>query len=202
MNTTAFDKTIVDKIKSEGHCPICTILREHEFDTLCQLQYEVTRDEQVRRAISIEGGFCEFHFRQFRRVANSMTNALLLLELVQQYAETGGGLPVACRLCRDLNLLEDGLVRTLARLLGTDEFREVYAAGRGVCIKHMHHVQSLDIPPALKNWIAGKQLEQMKGFVEGLKELATTPYYDTRSEVRSYTALTIEKFVGRKALGL
>jgi hypothetical protein len=202
MSTTTFDQTIIDTIKTEPRCPICALVRENEFNMLCQLQYDVTRDRQTRVELSAEGGFCEFHFRQFRKLANSKTNALLLLELIRRYCENNGATPVTCRVCTAVESFEETLVNTLADMLDTEAFRNVYAASGGVCIKHMHDVQARDISESARFWIAERQIEQMKRAVAGLEELATVPYYDTAFSVRGHVIQIVEKFAGRRTLGL
>jgi len=68
---TAHEEQIFNKMREVRRCPVCALLEDLEFEILCQFQYDLTRNEGVRTAIAKAGEFCDFHFLQFRKLANS-----------------------------------------------------------------------------------------------------------------------------------
>jgi len=62
MSTTGYKEEILRKLAEELRCPVCGLLQDFEFELLRHLQYDVTYDESVRRAVATEGGLCDFHY--------------------------------------------------------------------------------------------------------------------------------------------
>jgi hypothetical protein len=206
---TAFKKLLLSKMKRESRCPICVLVQEEEFSLLSRLQYDVSQNERVRTLIARNGGFCDFHFRQFRKIANNRTNALLLLSFIETYRKGAQrsrriGFPkhVHCRLCKTLEGYEKKLEVIIARVLNVESDRKLYSKSSGLCFLHEQAVERLLHSSAVRQWLKETKLQQMLRKIPMLEHLATKSYYDTSAVERGTIACAVETFVGRKAIGL
>ena len=198
----AYEDVLQRTIQFEARCPLCFIMEDREFEIISHLQYTVTQDDEVRRSIAHEGGFCDFHFRQFRKIANSETNALLLITMVNEYVRQRSATSTTCRICADIARLEKGLLDDLARLLHLVTFRQLFAESGGVCLGHLSSLQERCKPDALAMWLGETQIRQMERLMPDLVAMRTLSYFDATHSQRSCIVRVVEKYVGRKALGL
>jgi len=197
-----YDDLLHRTVQSEARCPLCVLMEDREFEVISQLQYTVTRDEAVRRSIAHEGGFCDFHFRQFRKIANSETNAILLITMVNEYVRHRWATNITCRICADIARLEKGLLDDLARLLHLVAFRHLFAESGGVCLGHLSSLQERCKSDELAMWLGETQIRQMERLMPDLVAMRTLSYFDATHSQRSCIVRVVEKYVGRKALGL
>jgi len=195
---TEHEQRILDKMEHSLYCPLCSLLDDTEFDLMARLQYDVTTQREVREAVAEEGGFCDYHFRQFRRIANAKTNAFLLMAMVNRYSQLETQFVVRCRFCGRLNEYERQLTEAICHLLGESSFQARYSDHRGMCKYHLRSVEALVSDEAIRAWLAGMHREQMQRELPFLEELATNSYYDTSRLARGSIPRTIEKFVGRR----
>lgn len=195
------EEQILKKLQEEQRCPVCALVEDLEFNILRHLQYDVTRNEHIRASIATAGGFCEFHFRRFRRLANSHTNALLLLGLIQEYCVDDGDIRLRCRVCEEIDSYEVRLLEAVKTLLSRNDFRATYEQVPGLCIGHMKEVQNAIHSTTDRSWLQDCQIRQMKKAAPGLQQMVERSYYDTTRDQRNTIPRSIEKFVGRKALG-
>jgi len=189
-------------LQSEARCPLCFIMEDREFGIISQLQYTVTQDDDVRRNIAHEGGFCAFHFRQFRKIANTETNALLLITMVNEYVRQRSAANATCRICTDVARLERALLEDLARLLHHVTFRQSFAESGGVCLGHMSYLQERCKSDELAVWLGETQIRQMERLMPDLIAMSTHSFFGATHSQRSCIVRLVEKYVGRKALGL
>jgi len=201
-NMTEFEQAIHRKIETFASCPICALLDDYEFEMLSHLQYDITIDAQSRKTVASEMGFCEFHFRQFRKIANSKTNALLLLDLIEQYSQTEKRLEIRCRFCNALRIQEESLLDTISTMLSQGSFRQIYSKSSGVCLPHMDVILQRVCSNDLKTWLANIQGEQMRREITALTEMARLSYYDLSKHTRGSVPRMVQKLVGRRALSL
>jgi hypothetical protein len=197
---TEYEQGIRKKMEQSLRCPLCVLTDELEFNMLAELQYEVTHRPEVREAIAEEGGFCEFHFRQFRKIASAKTNALLLIAMVKRFAEPQNHFAINCRLCSHLENYEDRLTKAISQLLIEESFREYYADHSGLCKKHVETIQPLISDETVRGWLEDVHRTRMQKEIPFLEQVATKSYYDTSRLARGSIARTVEKFVGRRAL--
>jgi len=202
MNTTEYEEEVLRRLREEQRCPLCAMVREREFDILSHLQYQVTHDEALRNTIAEEGGFCDFHFRQFRKLANAETNSLLLITMVQAYSSQGNSVQATCRLCSELALYESSILEATVGLMAEESARAAYADSSGLCLIHMHAVEQRLDDPHVRLWLRAMQSQQMKRNLPSLVAMSTRSFFDTTQSQRSSILCIVEKFVGRKALGL
>jgi hypothetical protein len=201
MNTTAYEQRILRAVREEWRCPVCALLEQEEFDLLADLQYSVTSDEQMRQAIAHEGGFCDYHFRQFSKIANIASSAMLLLALVDVHSSATTPVQVKCRICERLSSLEDTFVRGVVDLFASDAFREMYERACGLCLAHRSAVELLQNATALTSWLNDVQRKQIQSFLPVLQVLSSRSYFETSNTERRSIAQLVEKFVGRRAVG-
>ena len=115
-------------------CPICSALEDLEFSQLCKLQYDVTHDPVVRNKLAFDGGFCAFHFRRFRKLSNSQTNALMLQALVEKWLlDKGLESGAQCLVCRENGEHEEQLLTSFTILLSDTTFIERFRFASGLC---------------------------------------------------------------------
>jgi hypothetical protein len=202
MNMTEYEQEIRKRLTEDARCPLCAALQDREFDILAHLQYVVTLDPAIRHAVAAEGGFCDFHFRQFRKLANAQTNALLLITLVHEYCRRGSALPLRCRLCAELASYENNLLEEMARLLGDNSVRDLYEQSSGLCVSHMHSFGQRSQNPDIKSLVNNIQILQMQRDLPALTAMSERSFFETNQSQRSSIARVVEKLVGRKALGL
>jgi hypothetical protein len=206
---TEFKKLLLSKTRTESRCPICVLVQEEEFSLLSRLQYDVSRNKRVRTSIARNRGFCDFHFRQFRKIANNRTNAILLLSLIETCQKGGqlsrrNGTPkhVHCRLCNTLEAYEKRLEKNMALILSVESHRESYFESGGLCFLHEESVERMLRSSSVKRWLKETQLQQLLRRIPMLEHVAAKSYYDTSAEERAAIPSIVEKFVGRKAIGL
>jgi len=199
---TGFEDVFKAKMNEEARCPICALVEDREFTVLSHLQYEVTHDRDVRSAIVNEGGFCVYHFRQFRKLANSETNARLLTDLVSEYLRRGERIPIHCRVCIALDAYEQSLCEATAHFLESEAGRSVFDEGAGLCLNHQGNVSSAFGDPTLRRWLNESQNHRMQQDLPALEAMMNHSYFDSTRSQRSAIPRCVERFVGRKALGL
>ncbi|MGA9407873.1 MAG: DUF6062 family protein [Bacteroidota bacterium] len=206
---TAFEKLLLSKIKKEPRCPICVLVQEQELSLLSHLQYDVSLHERVRKSIAGENGFCDFHFRQFRKIANNRTNAALLLAFIEEYRKgvqrsRRNGFPklAHCRLCKALEEYDKKLEIIMAKILKNESYHKLYVKSSGLCLLHERTVERSLRSVEAKQWLKETQLRQLLSKIPMLEHVVTKSYYDTSAEERGTIPSIVEKFVGRKAIGL
>ena len=193
---------IKNKLQKVLRCPVCSLLDDLEYDILCKLQYDVTNDEAIRNSIASEGGFCDFHFRQFRKVANSKTNALLLSAVIDHYMKANMEYSLHCRLCNASAEYEHNLLSSFLTLIEDSVFQEEYAKHSGLCIGHLMSLFTMDISESAKKWLMDVLRISLQNDLPLLQDMAGVSYYNTKRIARSSIIRCTEKFAGRRALGL
>jgi hypothetical protein len=201
MSTTEYNKALCERLESENRCPVCTLVRDQEFELLRHLQYQITHDATVRTSVAAEGGFCPLHFRRFRKIATAQTTALLMIELVNEYRKNGHRHRLSCRICHELDSYERGLIQELTRLLHEPSFIALYEKRTGLCLTHAETV-SKSLPEQVVKFLYEHQRKELERALPDLEAMGTLPYYDTTRSQRSSIPRTVEKFAGREAFGI
>ncbi len=193
----------IRKAMSErARCPVCALLDDREFDIIARLQHDITRNPEIRQAVAEEGGFCVPHFRQFGKIANAQTRALLFDTMIKGYSVRSAAPLPRCRICAGLAPYEEDLLGEMVRLLGCESFRQEYARRSGLCLPHMQEIQPRLGSSELREWLADVQIEQMRRDLPAINAISTRSYYDTTRPQRESVARQTEKFAGRNALGV
>ena len=144
---------IVDAFLS-GRCPICSLLRQDEFDLLCHwvgVSDEKHKTSNERARLLKSKGFCNHHFWEFERISSSYGSAGVGMGLIEeiidilQREERGNRLSgllehyrnLDCPLCADMKEIEADYIKELISLLAFHDNRDKYAAGWGLCLPHL-----------------------------------------------------------------
>ena len=113
-------------LNSKAGCPVCNAIIDYEFDLLSKLQYEIHNNESVRKEVAGEGGFCDFHFRQFKKVAGGFTNIVLLKALIESGSYEKDNFEIECRLCKQVDSFENSLITAQYELLKDESFKKKF----------------------------------------------------------------------------
>lgn len=190
-------------IKSKAGCPICNAIIDYEFDLLSKLQYEIHNNEKLRKEVADEGGFCDFHFRQFKKVAGGLTNIALLKSLIESISYKKDNYKIDCRLCKQVNSFENFLVKAQDELLKDESFRQEFSGTTGLCFEHFNMVITVCGNIEIKEWLNEIHIEQIKRMrtaFEGM--LKYKSFIEIDREKRALINVMIEKFAGRKTHAL
>jgi len=140
---------------SSGRCPVCAMLRQDEFDILCEWvgkSDDKYNGSNFRDRLLASNGFCNYHFWEFERISSHYGSARVASGLLEQLIRTlrtgkRENLAVAlkergptgasrCPLCFDLEQKEIGYLRELEMMLREDMYKTMYLEGCGLCIPH------------------------------------------------------------------
>jgi len=156
------DERIIESFSS-GRCPLCAMLRQDEFDSLCHWvgeSAEQYKGSQDRKKLIASGGFCNYHFWEFQRLSTHYGSAGIGLELIDRLAKilracdrrrlvdifrkrnedfkilSLEGEGADCLLCRDLKKNEQAYLKELTGVLKDSGYQTRYAKGCGLCLPH------------------------------------------------------------------
>ncbi len=197
-------KEKIKKIMAESEeCPVCSIAIDYEFDMLAKIQYDITHDESLRAEVAKEGGFCDFHFKQFKRIANFKTSTLLLQSILENGFFKNITAEIDCRICKTVNQIERDLINDLAVLFNDVNFRNKFEKSNGVCAVHLKDILKVIDQEELKEWLIKTHREQIERFKPILEELnSANSYWNIEMSKREFVNLLIQKFAGRKTAGV
>ncbi len=190
-------------LNSKAGCPACNAIIDYEFDLLSKLQYQIHNDEEVRKAVAEEGGFCDFHFRQFKKIAGGFTNIALLKSLIESSSYEEDNFKIECRLCSQVDRFENLLIAAQVELLRDGSFRKKFYDTMGLCFEHFDKVILICDNEDIKNWLKRIHVEQVKRMIEDFEYMQTfKSFYEIDREKRALINTMIEKFAGRKTHAL
>ena len=190
-------------LNSKAGCPVCNAIIDYEFDLLSKLQYEIHNNESVRKEVAEEGGFCDFHFRQFKKVAGGFTNIALLKSLIESSSYADNNFRINCRLCKQVDSFENSLITVQYELLKDESFKKKFCDTIGLCFEHFNQVILICDNEDIKNWLKEIHVEQIKRMREDFDFMLTfKSFYEIDREKRALINTMIEKFAGRKTHAL
>jgi hypothetical protein len=195
-----YEKTLLGKMKEEARCPVCSVIEDFEYDQLAHLQYDITENANIRRQVANRGGFCSFHFRQFRKLASERTNALLLHEMVACHLDGRSPAKLDCPVCSRTKDHEGELVKALISLLETREARFQYSESSGLCISHSRKATELASSQEIRDFLRDSQLRQFSKLSHTLDKMIAKAYLDTTTQERGAIPTTVEKFAGVRGI--
>ncbi|MHB1687156.1 MAG: hypothetical protein ACYCVH_07265 [Ignavibacteriaceae bacterium] len=188
---------------AKAACPLCNALMDYEFDLLAKLQYEIHNNESVRKKVAEEGGFCDFHFRQFKKIASGLTNILLLKSLVESDSYKKESFNIECRLCNQIDSFENALIIAQYELFKDDSFKHKFSDTIGLCFVHFNKIISISDDAEIDKWLKEIHIDQIKRTKEEFDfMLRFKSFYEIDREKRKLINIMIEKFAGRKTHAL
>jgi len=196
---------------SSGRCPICALLRQDEFDYLCDWvgsSNEKYRNTKRRIRLLKSRGFCNYHFWEFEKISSHYGSAEVSIELIEQLItilrtnEDCRNRHITCLVCSDLKQKESSYLNGLACLLKDDNNRKKYAEGWGLCYPHLLKILNHIKDASITKFLLKTELEQLKRVKSHAMELLRKKepplrWEQTDDEKGSYFR-AIEKLVGRR----
>ncbi len=193
------DIELKEKIAEVKSCPLCSLIMDYEFNGLAQIQYEVTHSEKTRKQIAQEGGFCDFHFRQFKKIASGKTNILLLKAFIEEGSYKKENFTIECRICKYINEYEKNLLEAFTDIILSEEKRIEFNRTNGICFVHLRQVNTLIRDENTKAWLHRTHIEQIERMKADFNLMNTiNSFYEIDIEKRSLINILIEKIAGRK----
>jgi len=208
-STKEIDAKILEAFSS-GRCPICALLRQDEFDYLCEwvgMSDVKYRNTKGRSRLLRSKGFCNYHFWEFERVSSHYGSVEMTSELVEQLItilKTKGAFHhnVACPVCSDLKAIKTVYLKGLISLLEDNDNRKKYAESWGLCYSHLLMVLNHVRDESITEFLLETGLEQLKrvkshGMEFMRKKNPPLRWEQTDDEKAAYFR-AIEKLVGRR----
>jgi len=194
---------LIEKLSNNKGCPLCSAIIDFEFDQFSKLQYEITHNEEIRRQIAMDGGFCDFHFRQFKKIANGKTNILLLKAIVHSEVYKQKKFSIKCRICESINEYEEKLLRTFMDYLFDNKARMNFQMSNGICFVHLNLLNKFKDFNEILEWLHKVHVEQIKKMQTDFDDMSQyKSFYEIAPEKRMLINILIEKLAGRKTGGL
>jgi hypothetical protein len=205
------------KAFNSGRCIICSLLREDEFDILCQWIGN-RQEEEFQKTLLDRGGFCNYHFWTLERICDPLgiaylTKALLdqfvceadenMIDQFKNYTKKQYNLSEKnkCPVCNNISGCETKHLKNLKEFLSAEQNWELYQNSRGLCIVHFIKLFDFLEDTRLKEKIYSIQkqhieilLRELEGFIR--KQDRTLRWLRTDDEIRSYIR-ALEKLVGK-----
>ena len=195
---TEYEQRILKQMEQSLYCPVCSLLEEEEFSMMANLQYDVTHRPELRETVTEEGGFRDYHFRQFRKIASAKTNVLVLMAMIARYVQPGKQFVVHCRFCGHLDPYQGRLIEAISFMLMENSFRTSYTDYRGMCKRQLESVEAGLSDEPTRGWLKEVHRDQMLKEIPYVELVATKSYYDTCGFARGSVYRTTEKFLGRR----
>jgi len=208
------NKKIIESFSS-GRCPICALLRQDEFDYICE--WVGVSDAKYRKAEKRIGlvkskGFCNYHFWEFENISRHDGSAEMCLELIEQlitFLQTNKKSTsknykdhIICPVCSGLKEKQHEYLSAMVSSLRMIENRKKYTDGWGLCYPHLFKILSYAKDSSLREFLVDTELAQLKRVKFNAMELVRKKdsplrWERTDDEKASYFR-AIEKLVGRR----
>lgn len=184
-------------------CPLCSMISDYEFNLLAQIQYDVVNNEIVRNKIAHNGGFCDFHFRQFKKIANGKTNILLLKTIIEAGSYKKIIFTINCDICNAVGIYEAEIVKTLPSFFNDQNFRSGFEKSIGICFNHLDMVKELITDKDILTWLINTHVIQIERLQADFNQMnGIESFYEIDLSKRKLINILIEKLAGRKTRSL
>lgn len=184
-------------------CPLCSMLSDYEFNLLAQTQYDVVNNEKIRNQIAQNGGFCDFHFRQFKKIANGKTNILLLKSIIEAGSYKKKNFTINCDICKSVDIYESEIIKTLPSFLNDKSFRSGFEKSSGICFNHLNMVIELISDKDILTWLINTHVKQIERLQADFNQMnGIESFYEIDLSKRKLINILIEKLAGRKTRSL
>jgi hypothetical protein len=222
----SMSEKVIDAFSS-GRCPVCAMLRQDEFDSLCRWvvqSAEKYKGSEERIKLVTSGGFCNYHFWEFQGLNTNYGNAAVGAELLERlikilrtrnyeniidvFRERKDDFKAwslegnaHCLLCRELKKKEKRYLKELMVILQDDGHKAKYSESCGLCIPHF-----IKIVDYIENGLLIKflfeteiaQIEKIKANAINLIQKKEPPLcWEQTEDEKKSWFRAIEKIVGR-----
>lgn len=204
------DKEVLKQIENQfsnpqeiNGCPVCSLLMDFEFNLISKIQYSITKDKTVRGEIAAEGGFCDFHFRQFKKIANGKTNVQLLKSIIESGVFKKKDFVINCGICKEVNGYEKGIIETFSGFIRNNHAKLKFEKSHGICFDHLKMLAGLISDSESLEWLYKthtNQIESLQVDFESMSNIKS--FYEIDKNKRRLINILIEKLAGRKTRSL
>jgi len=184
-------KSISEKIidvLSSGRCPVCAMLRNDEFDSLCHWvgqSDDKYKGSEERNKLLTSGGFCNYHFWEFQGINTKYGSAAIGAELIERLIKILRGHnyenlidafkerkedfkvwslegSAHCLLCRELKKKEKKYLKELTVILQDDSHKAKYSRGSGLCMPHFIKIADYIEDDSVMKFLFEAEIAQME----------------------------------------
>ncbi len=210
MSPTQLNKEILELIENQftnpeeiNGCPVCSILMDFEFNYISKIQYSISKDKIIRDEIASEGGFCDFHFRQFKKIANGKTNISLLKSIIESDSYRKKDFVINCRICKEVDNYENESIRALLAFIDDKNAKLKFEKSHGICFEHFNMLSSLIFNSEILNWLHKTHINQIESLHSDFESMSKiNSFYEIDRNKRKLINILIEKLAGRKTRSL
>lgn len=215
---------IIEAFSSDG-CPVCTMLRRDELDSLYQWVGQSNNNAKNSERIKClldAGGFCNYHFWQFQEMSSHYGSANIGAQLIKKLLETIRADKqkyfadatkhseshlrvwlIECPLCCELSKKERAYLKELLVVLTDNKYKTEYEQSCGLCIPHLMKITSYvdnDLLLGILYETEIYQLEKIKSDASSFVSKRYPPqrWKQTKDEKKSWFR-AIEKIAGRRS---
>ncbi len=210
MNDSEINKEILQLLENQfehpdeiNGCPVCSILMDFEFKFISKIQYSITKDKTYREEIAAEGGFCDFHFRQFKKIANGKTNISLLKTIIESGSYKNKNFVIDCRICKEVDNYEEEAIQSFLVFLNDNDAKSKFEKSNGICFDHLRMLTKLIPDLETLEWFYNthfNQISSLQSDFDAMNKIKS--YYEIDRDKRKLINILIEKLAGRKTRSL
>lgn len=193
---------LINSMNSEAGCPLCSVVLDYEFEFLAKLQYKVSNDSSFRKEIANKGGFCDYHFRQFKKIANKKTNILLLKSIIEEKFYHKEKFIIDCCICKAVNNYERKCIETFIKIFQDDINKKKYEETNGICFIHLMQIKNITGDINFIHWLEKNYIQHIEKLGPVFEEMSNRSFYEIEREKRMLINVLIEKLTGRKSRSL
>ncbi len=167
---------IQDAMKRTG-CPICSILRNLEEDTIKYMLYSQVNDPAVRRKLRQSLGLCPYHAWLLADIVRGnpeidlLGPSIIYEDMLRTYLEGGKNNSSVCFLCAKTREFERIYIEEMASCIEIDPtMLDEYSRSRSVLCRRHYEMLLSHLDGVLRAKLKEIQLEKLKKILHNLSE--------------------------------
>ena len=167
---------IQDAMKRTG-CPICSILRDLEEDTIKYMLYSQVNDPAVRRKLRQSLGLCPYHAWLLADIVRGnpeidlLGPSIIYEDMLRTYLEEGKNNSSECFLCAKTREFERIYIEEMASCIEIDPtMLDEYSRSRSVLCRRHYEMLLSHLDGVLRAKLKEIQLEKLKKILHNLSE--------------------------------
>jgi hypothetical protein len=177
-----------------GRCPLCHLLERKQYDYLCYFQGQLIQEGKTQDDFNQTGLLCNYHAWYLQDLTSPTANATIYYHLLEGIIDrlkslnhNGSSFSLekvngedklgelllgkrTCPVCREIETIEEFILKELTELFSDEEFMKVYAESMGCCFPHLMRLirQSSEKEPI--EFLITVHVTQLEHLREELKE--------------------------------
>jgi len=192
------EDTFIKEILSIPHrCYICNRLDNIEFDYMCNIQYEIIKNDEVKSDF-IKKGFCNYHFWSIASLTTQETTASMAAMLIENNNFNSEN----CLICEKLRMKDEELLNEFIKDI-TVAFKNANQSHGRLCQPHFRLIMKHFDGEIYEHFsdmqrLHNEQLiKELKSFLEKRRNRSERNKDEETSWWRA-----VEKLVGRKGMAV